>query len=169
MEDRTVSLELCFSGKTEKSPKFKACYACREGYVFIHPLFPRVTQSGCNPTSCSLQPEPTQSAVPGNHTCVCVHAHTHTHARLKSTCTETGAILFLFPPLPYSSRLQRPRAAPGGLTQIHLTILSKPCLPHSLGCLWRSMWIQGGPRPQAAVQAAHSHSRGHRPRAIDAC
>lgn len=86
MEDRTVSLEaFFFSGKTEKSPKFKACCACREGCVFIHPLLPRVTQSGCNPTSCSLLPKSTKSAVSGNHIHSCTHTCTHTLTHTHTT------------------------------------------------------------------------------------
>lgn len=55
--------------------------------MFIHPPLPRVTQSGCNPTSCSLPPKPTESAVSGNRTC-----SARTHTRPSQSRRETEAV-----------------------------------------------------------------------------
>lgn len=129
--------------------------------MFIHPLLPRVTQSGCNPTSCSLPPKPTQSAMSGDHrrrrTLCC-----------RGTCTESEAVLLPRspPPLSYSSRLQKLKAGVGESHMSHLSTLPACLHSHSVTLTEDMCGLQGGLHPQVVAQAALCHSKGHSSGAI---
>lgn len=129
--------------------------------MFIHPLLPRVTQSGYDPTSCSLLPKPTQSAMSGDRrrrrTLCC-----------RGTCTESEAVLLLrcLPPLSYSSRLQKLKARVGESHMSHLSTLPACLHLHSVTLTEDMCGLQGGLHPQVVDQAALCHSRGHSSGAI---
>lgn len=121
--------------------------------MFIHPLLPRVTQSGYDPTSCSLLPKPTQSAMSGDRrrrrTLCC-----------RGTCTESEAVLLLrcLPPLSYSSRLQKLKARVGESHMSHLSTLPACLHLHSVTLTEDMCGLQGGLHPQVVDQAALCHS-----------
>ena len=135
--------------------------------MFIHPLLPRATPSGCNPTPCSLPPKPTPSAVSGSHTC----AHAHGHALLQSPCTQTEAILFLGCPasLTLESQAPKPTSGPQGLTLARLPHSASPACLHLRSWAHPGGMCSGQGLVSKGLSRLHCHCKARRPRATDAC
>lgn len=122
--------------------------------MFIHPLLPRVTQSGCNPTSCRLPPKPTPSAVSGNHRRTCIRAVAgHLH-RLRAVPPRASPTLLKF---------QAPEAKSRGVSGE----------PSSLPALTHTAWLSLGTLyveyKEVFMPKVQCHSRGHCSPAFNAC
>lgn len=108
--------------------------------MFIHPPLPRVTQSGYNPTSCSLPPKATPSAASGPQA----------RSAAEDLCRLRAILL---PSPPTFLQYQAPEAKS---RESHMSHLSLPAFAHTAWLSGDVRRAQGDLYPQVSAQAVLS-------------